>query len=220
MLTQGVWSVSHGESWLPNSVLVKMHIHTPHAAAPASAALGGPGLSPELPGRFARLLATALLILNRWGSDIGYSLAMVVVLCAALAMASFRAGRGVFGRGDGAILPVFWGTFLAQTAMVSGGPDFVRYQSYLVGIGLMAVAWLSGDTLLRPRPAHWRQMGLGVALASASVVVFLPAMQRESQAGATTPGVLGHVRVAQFLQQLAPTGTVVAEDLGALVWWR
>ena len=220
MLTQGLWSVAHGESWLPNSVLVKMHIHAPHATASIAAAGGQAGVAPEAPGRFSQLFDLLLVILNRWGANIGYSLAMVVLLCGALALAGYRAGRAAFTRGDGAVLAVFLGTFLAQTAMVAGGPDFGRYQSYLVGIGLLAVAWLAGELVLQPRQAAWRPVALGGGVVGALVIVFLPAMQREAQAGAAVPGVLGHVRVAEFLQEVAPTGTLVGEDLGALVWWR
>lgn len=219
LFAQGAWSAAHGEFWLPNSVLVKLWIH---AAAPAAAAAAKGVAAPivvESPSIFAKLGGLVARIVGRWGPNLGYDLSALTAFVAAISLVAWRAGRSLLARADIALFGIALTTWLAQTAMASGGPDFARYLSYLTGIGLLATAWLGGEFWLRPRALTWPRLAMQSGVLFVFIIASSNLLAREAEIGASTVGMSRYVDAANFVRALPP-GAVAVDDLGLVSWWR
>ena len=226
MVAQGAYSLAHGEHFFPNSVLVKAWIHT-HAATGMGeihvGAVTGPTVAVAPPSAVERVVHFISHIIGRWGANLGYSALLLWVFIGCMVLAAYQAGRRTLTRDGVGVLTVCLVTYFAQTAMVSGGPDFQRYQSYLIGLGLTGLAYLGGPSLLKvalsARASRWQSFAAAAGVAVVAVLA-VPAMQHEASVGASTAGVRGHFAVARAIAHIYPTGTVMIEDLGAVVWQR
>lgn len=222
---QGAWSMAHGEAFLPNSVMVKIAIHAPGGAAapgagPTSLAAGAQLAAPP-PALSAKLLAFVVAILTRWGANLGHSFGVLMTLVAVLFLAAFRLGQGKLAQFDRVLVLLMVGTVGAQTAMGGSTAAMERYQSYLTGFALLALArlgpplWFGTATGLRQLAATWAPV-LALPLA------FVPTLVRETRgkAGQMADVYIEHWIPAGMLAQALPQGTVVVEDLGAIAWRR
>lgn len=231
---QGLWSLAHGEAFLPNSVLVKIAIHAPGggAAVPTPVALeplvavplaqGVPAPPPPPPpGTLDKLLAFPLTVMTRWGGNLGHSFGVLLALVTTLLLAAFRLGQGRLALYDRVLVLLVVATVGAQTAMGGSPAAMERYQSYLAGFTLLSLARLGGSLWLAP----WH--GLSRQLATWAPVVilplaFLPALVREARlpSGQMHLVYIGHWLPGEFLAEAVPDGAVVIEDLGAIAWLR
>lgn len=222
LVAQGVYSLAHGEYFLPNSVLVKLWIHTsgPEVVAQAPHGAGSVSLPAPPPDRLAHALKLLLRLIGRWGGNLGYSALMLWVFISTLAMAAFRWGRAQLSRSERCVVVIFAITYMAQTAMAAGGPDFARYQSYLVGLGLTALAYVAGESLLRPWPDSRRTDAVAAVALLAALTLAAPAFEREAFVGAQTAAVGKHMAVGDFVADFYPEHPLIIEDLGAIAWRR
>lgn len=217
--TQGIWSLAHGESFLPNSVLVKLWIHT----AGSAAALAGHGVVESAaaapPGVLARVAKLVPSLVARWGPNLGYDLSLLASFVAAIALGAYRLGRGTLGRRDVAVLVVALATYLAQTAMTESGPNFARYSSYLTGLGLLTAGWLGGRELFQAAPPTPYGVALRAAAVAGFALVSSNLLVRESTVGRETYSVSGGAEIARFLAEHT-SAPLAVEELGAIAWWR
>ncbi len=219
IVAQGVYSVAHGEHFLPNSVLVKAWIHTRQVRPTPMAELGDASTSAvAAPMAVTRVLEMVNRLVTRWGPNLGYSAWMLTVFVAALALTAWRAGRRTLDRSRATLVVVFVLTYLAQTFIASGGADFERYQLYLIGLGLTALTALGGD--LHGPDGRTRVRLVLAAACTAVLALVTPSFLREASVGASTQQVAHHLRVGEIVARLFPTGSIVIEDLGAIAWIR
>lgn len=211
VLAEGAWGRAHGESWLPNAVLIKVFLHMPRVAAD--------GLPPAAGGSAPTAPAAVLRLATRLGRNLAHTPGVLASFLALLGLALARRRRGRLARDEVTVVALAVGTWLVQSALSDGGPTFTRYARYLGGFGLFALAWLAAD-LLRPQKLAWRTALAHGALLAGLTGLHAGVLRREAEVGAHSQALQVQMAVAHFLASYQPHGTVAVEDLGAIVWLR
>jgi hypothetical protein len=200
-LAFGLYSLAHGGALLPNSILLKGN--APHAGSAAAirAALGGRALH--------ELLATPALLVLALG------LAAAWLLHRALA-------RGPL-RGSEAPAPLVLGTMVIHLQLAQTG-WFYRYEAYLIGASLAALAWMAPwlhEALRRrgvPRPGAWMLLLALIGVAGAR-----PLLQRARASYRKIPAASANiwrqqVQMGRFARIHEAGRAVALDDIGAVTF--
>ena len=196
----GIFSLAHGGSVLPNSVLMKSH-----------------------PARFASLGSTvASMIADTASVAVLYRRPAELVLTLAVALALFaRRGQNTTdARGAAAVAAMFVGAELLHSAFVKL-EWFYRYEAYLMVLGVLSLALLwSSDDGVRERARSLKgHVGGRLVLA----LLALPLAIRAMSAMGETPLAVKNVFEQQyqmglfFGQEFGDT-PIALNDIGAVSW--
>jgi hypothetical protein len=201
MVLFGAYSVSHGGSILPNSVLMK----------------SGPGRFGDISSGFVAVATDWFAILNLFGRPPQLMLTIGTLLALAL---SFRDEREPATRARAfAIL------FLAVSALHACLVKlewFFRYEAYLMTLGLTAVSLVIAERPILPWQLSRRTRNRAATVCV--VLLALPLAVRALSALSATPLAMRNVfeqqyQLAHFLRRAYPDAAVAVNDIGAVSWF-
>jgi hypothetical protein len=191
VVAYGLWSMSHGWFFLPNSILLKVNVAVPSGGLPQESALAALARSPHLLGL---MLAAGFLLFT-----------------------SLRAGRR-WSAGQVAV-GLFLATAILHLLFARVGWLF-RYEAYLVFLGVVVVALAAGESSDRlwPRgaPAAWRWTRTAALLA-----LIAPLGLRAGDALGRTPQASKNIhdqqiQMGEFVALYYRGHGVAANDVGAV----
>jgi hypothetical protein len=211
-LIMGAISVGHGWFWLPNSVMLKgnLPLGETHAVANFLAHAEVNTLYSGM--RVVRLEGVALLLmLWRYAQQ---------------RVSEVRSPESGAGNEDSHSVQVWMmGIFVATATLhllLAGTGWFLRYEAYLIALGLAVAAAPLWDFLQSLRPPHPFHLGSGAGLAAVAVLVFSANLFWTAGYDAvwmTLPGMHDtyrwHYQMGTFVQRYYQGGRLVVNDIGA-----
>jgi len=196
----GAFSLAHGGSVLPNSILMKSH-----------------------PARFASLGSTVASMIADTASVVALyqrPAELVLTLVVGLALFARRAHDTADGRGAAAVAVTFVGAELLHSAFVKL-EWFYRYEAYLMVLGVLSLALLwSSDDGVRDRARSLKEnVGGRFVLA----MLALPLVVRAMSAVGETPLAMKNVfeqqyQMGLFFGQELGDAPIALNDIGAVSW--
>jgi hypothetical protein len=193
----GVINRVHGDLWLPNSVLAKTGIF------PKSGQV-----------HHEHLFKLLSHYVEEWGGRLGHDPALLALVAAIAWILAFQVGRGV--RRD----PTLQGFFLACVlghAVVASMGWYERYQAYLIGLGLLALAALLGPDLLGPRTPSRRGIAGAWTVVLATPLLFSRELHATSLAWVASNNIYEQqYQMARFVAAEFGAAPVALNDIGAV----
>ena len=205
-LAFGLWSVAHGGYFFPNPVLLKANLPLGDSGALLKTATGYVALRRLFIN--AHLLVPLLLALG--------------LLTALAARGASIATQPVRRPLPGTALMLFAATTLLHLTLADVG-WFHRYEAYLVGLGILAIALGLGSAIDAAREVFDRFVQHGTARVALILTLLLsvaPLADRATRATLETPKAMRNIyeqqiQVARFLRDHCGDRSVAMNDIGA-----